>query len=393
MKLDAADQKLARLHAAAERISANLVELEIDPSRQLLEASPLQGESALRWSSASAALAELWRRQTLLEALLQEAEKIRRSRRSDDLQGLLEGPSIELDSSEVPLAERELLGAAQLTDHCSPDQLLASMSTAFDDVKTVITGIGGAWEKLIPQLERARHLLRETSLLAEDLGEAGRGDLRSATETLNRLSAAITTDPLSVHAGEVDELLRTVEALRRDVEAVAALKRGFDERMAQARALLEQLQAIVRDGEAAHQEVLVKLTLPSVPPAPERHDELEAELSDVAELGRRGAWREARRALESWTTSTGTLLEYARQTRDANRAPIQARNQFRALLEAYQVKAKRLGVLEDPRLSEIFAQAHEVLYRAPTDLALAARLVRSYQQGVGSGHPTSEAMR
>ena len=39
------DHELNRLQAASERVAANLVELEIDSGRQLLEASTLTGES------------------------------------------------------------------------------------------------------------------------------------------------------------------------------------------------------------------------------------------------------------------------------------------------------------------------------------------------------------
>jgi hypothetical protein len=84
-------------------------------------------------------------------------------------------------------------------------------------------------------------------------------------------------------------------------------------------------------------------------------------------------------------------LEDALRTHLANRAPIEARDQFRALLEAYQVKAKRLGLLEDPRLADIFDRAHDALYTAPTDLALAARLVRSYQESLSGSRLNLEA--
>ncbi len=97
-------------------------------------------------------------------------------------------------------------------------------------------------------------------------------------------------------------------------------------------------------------------------------------------------------ALDRWTADTTALLDAATRALEANRAPIAARNQFRALLEAYQVKAGRLGVVEDPRLAEIFERAHRALYTAPTDLALAAQLVRSYQQALGSPPPVSEVM-
>jgi hypothetical protein len=71
------------------------------------------------------------------------------------------------------------------------------------------------------------------------------------------------------------------------------------------------------------------------------------------------------------------------------RAPIHARNQFRALLDAYQAKAKGLGLVEDPELAAGFVRAQAALYTAPTDLAIAAQLVRGYQQAV-SGLPAAE---
>jgi hypothetical protein len=107
---------------------------------------------------------------------------------------------------------------------------------------------------------------------------------------------------------------------------------------------------------------------------------LAAELTGIVDLAAQGSWREARRALEAWTAGTTSLIGDAQRALEANRAPIEARNQFRALLDAYQVKAKRLGHLEDADLAEIFERAHAALYTAPTDLADAAQLVRRYQQ-------------
>jgi hypothetical protein len=392
MKLDDLDHKLQELNGAAERISANLVELEIDSSRQLLEASTLEGESAARWSAASVVLDELWRRQGLLEGLVKQGDKLRRSRRADQLRSLLEGPSIELASSDVPLAERELLGSPQVTDRCSPDELLDSMSVAFDQVKTVISRVGEAWDTSIPRLDAARRLLQETKRLADDLGESPSTEVDSAAQTLHALSASITTDPLSVKAKDVDRLIEALEAIRNDLAGCAALKRGLDARLLEARELLERLRAAVREGRAAHEEALIKIAVPAVPGPMEPPNNLELGLTEIAELAHRGAWRRAQRALEEWTAHTTELLDDARRTLDASRAPIEARNQFRALLEAYQVKAKRLGRLEDPRLADIFGRAQEELYTAPTDLALAAQLVRSYQQALSGSRATPEAM-
>lgn len=395
MKIDDPDRMLQRLHEAAERISANLVELEIDTGRRLLEASRLEGESAARWRAASNALTELWRRRELLEDLLRRSDKLRGSRRADELRALLHGASIELDSSEVPLAERDLLGSAQVADRCSPDQLLASMSAAFEDVKTAVSCIGEAWSTLTPKLDASRRLLHDTSRLAEELGESGRRDLASAVQTLQALSSSVTADPLSVPAGDVDGLMRSLRTIRADLDGSATLKRVFDARILEARELIERLRAAVREGQAAHEELLVKISVPAAPAAPaapEAPEDLEAELAGIVALAQHGAWRDARLTLEGWSARINALLDDARRSLDANRAPIEARNQFRALLEAYQVKAKRLGLLEEPRLACIFAEAEEALYTAPTDLAVAAQFVRSYQQALSGSQPTPEPM-
>jgi hypothetical protein len=58
MDRDDLDRELSRLQEASQRIAANLVELEIDSGRQLLDASPLTGVSADRWATARSALAD-----------------------------------------------------------------------------------------------------------------------------------------------------------------------------------------------------------------------------------------------------------------------------------------------------------------------------------------------
>lgn len=384
-------RELELLHEAAERVSANLVELEIDSSRQLLEASRLEGVSAERWSAANAALTELWRRQALLEKLLEQADKLRGGRKSADLAALLEGPSIELSSAAVPLAQRDLLGSSEAANRCSPRALLGSMSTAFDQVKTVVSQIGGAWETLVPEVDAARRLLQECRRLTEELGDSTRRDLESADQTLDRLASAVTTDPLSVELGDIRGAQETLRGIRDELRDSLALKRGFESRTLAARGLLEQLRAVVGQAQAAHEELLLKVSIPSPPAAPTPHPELDLELTRISELAGQGAWAEAGRSLRDWTDRTEGLLDEARRALHANQAPIEARNQLRGLLDAYQVKAKRLGVLEHPELQEIFARAQDELYTAPSDLSVAAQLVRGYQTALTASQSVPEA--
>jgi hypothetical protein len=395
MKLEDCDTELNRLHEAGERIAANLVELEIDSSRQLLEASTLTGESAARWSAASAALTELWEWRGQLESLLEGARERRRSpRRPDELYAFLTGPSIELTRAQVPLAERSLLGTPEIAVRCTANELLARMSGAFDEVKAAVAGFARAWETLTPRLAEARTALERARTLAAAQGESDHDlDLDEAAQRLSALTAQLSTDPLAVAPPEVERLIDSLQTIERDLQAGAALRRELDARLSDARARLARLRIAVEECQCAHDELLVKISVPSAPGAPELRGDVSSELDDVGALARAGAWREARRRLDGWNNRTSTLLDEAQRTLQANRAPVEARNQLRALLEAYQVKAGRVGAIEDPELERIGSQAHEVLYTAPTDLTLAAQLVRRYQELLNVPRPAGEVLR
>jgi hypothetical protein len=394
MKLDDPDHELDRLREASERVAANLVELEIDSSRQLVEASTLTGESAARWSAASAALTDLWEWRGLLERFIERADELRRSpRRSAEYRALITGESIELSSTPVPLAERDLLGSSEVTVRCTAAELLARMSRAFDGVKTVVAEIGRAWDTLTPRLAAARATLGQAQALATSLDESARADLSRAADRLSQLTASLAADPLSVAPGEVDRLNDSLEAIRRELEAAVALRGALDASLADSRALAAQLRAGVDEAHAAHEELLIKIAVPSAPAAPEPPDDLDDELEQIAELARSGAWRDARRRLDQWTTGARERLDEAERIVRANHAPIEARNQLRALLEAYQVKAGRLGAVEDPELERIYSQAHHALHTAPSDVALAAQLVRRYQEILTATQHAPEVIR
>jgi len=388
---DNIDRRLAALHQTSERISANLVDLEIDSGRQLLEATRLEGRSTVRWGAASQALTELWRRHSLLVSLLKQADELRHSRRTDQLTSLLHGRSIELTSFEVPIAQRKLLASDEETERCSPDELLASMSATFDEVKTVLSEIGSAWERLVPAIDDARGRLHAATELAAELHEGSRSDLQAAGGRLAELGATVTADPLSVDPNEVDMLARRIDEIRSGLEADVALKRGFEARILGAREALEQLGSLRNELRAARQELRIKISLPDAAQRPP-DDDGERELSQIAALAQRGAWSQARAELDAWTERMAVCHDEAQRLLRACRVPIEARNQLRALLEAYQVKAKRLGMVEEPEVADAYKQAQAALYNAPTDLNVAAQLVRAYQEMVNGSAASSEAL-
>ena len=408
----ALDRRLDDLAQAVDRARHSLVDLELDGHRALLERAALDGVSAARWTAAGAATAELWRGLELLDGVLAAAGALRGARprrgvdRRADLAALLDGPSIEFGRAAVPLAERALLGGGETADWCSPDALLTRMSATFEVARSAVVEIGAAWEALTPRLQAARGRLAGAARLAAEYGQPARADLAAAARRLRELERRISADPLAVATGEFDDLDRTLTAIRGDLDATAALARDHRARLEAARQLLDRLRAVAAQGELARTELLVKIvTAPEPPPTPTPPPprpttpvpppaahlpvppapppggpaEPEAALAEVVALVRAGAWGQARAGLERFTAATQARLAEAERALAANRAPIEARNRLRGLLDAYEVKAGRLGLAEDPALAEIFDRARRELYRAPTDLDAVAELVRRCQ--------------
>ncbi|MFI5008827.1 MAG: hypothetical protein ACHQDY_00965 [Solirubrobacterales bacterium] len=397
MSLQEIDNTLQRLRDAAEAIGANLLEVELDPNRALLDSSTLEGESAARWGEASTTLTRLWQWHALLERLLERAVGLRGARprlpaeRLEELRELLEGASIELSSEQVPLEQRDLLGGAVL--RCTPNELLARSSAAFDEAKIVLAAAGNAWDALLPRLQTARVTLQESAELGRALGEGEQPDLKHARERLSELTETLSKDPLSVSDAEVRELEQSLWVVRSDLEGLDRLRREIATLLADARRLLEELRRVALEGAEAHGQALVKIAAPAIRDPLSLDGALESQLEDIERIARDGAWREARTVLEQWTARARSLLEQARRIACENRAPIQARNELRGLLDACQAKATRLRLIEDPRHSGMFRHAHDSLYTAPTDLAKATELVHRYRHALGQSVPPREVLR
>lgn len=209
MNRDDLDRELTRLQEASQRIAGNLVELEMDSSRQLLEASALTGASAGRWAAASAALTDLWAWRALLDDLLERAEKLRASRRhADELRSLLTGPSIELTRSPVPLAERDLLGSAESTTRCTPDELIARMSSAFDEVKTALAEFGATWNMLDAGLADARSRLANLTTVIQEAQAAHEQVVAKIALSAAPPTPELPADPRA-ELNEIEQLARS----------------------------------------------------------------------------------------------------------------------------------------------------------------------------------------
>jgi hypothetical protein len=381
----ALDAALSRFRQASDLIRTNLVDLERDPHRALLDAAPLTGLTAARWAEATQTWAELWRAFSSLDALLEraQAERGRRHRipplRRAALAALLTGPSIELDRRDVPVGERGLLGAPQTMTTCTPDQLLARMSDQYRLVSGLVSAIGARWDALAPRVGHARTVWAAATANARELGESADPELEAVQALIERLADGLARDPLSAAPDDFDGLDRRLAAVGQAVAAAVAFRREVEDRIRDARATFDDLTVAIAAAQDAHAAVLVKIAGVSVPdpPRPDRpiHDELE----HVIALSRTSRWRAARAALEAWNDHARRALERAQDCTAACRRPIEHRNELRGRLDAYAAMAGQHGRAEDPALADRYRRAVDALYTAPTDLQQAAELVRSYQ--------------
>jgi hypothetical protein len=393
------DDTLDRLRAACDAIGANLLELERDPNRKLLETAALSGETAARWAEVQGSLGNLWQSLTRLNDLVERADAARgpKTRISSDrvaaLDLMLHGPSIELPAEQIPLAQRDLVDDHQVGRRCTPDELLARMSSEFEQTLAVVVAVGNAWDTLVPRLRAARATFDDAVATASDIGDDSDTELDAVGHELATIADRVAGDPLSVNAADFDRVDAGVASLRDGMAAARQLRDEVSDRLARARSSLDELRAAVRAAVTAHDEAILKIVDPNVP-APGATDRgLADELDAVVASSERGDWRGAAATLAIWTTRVEASLRATHECAAANRAPIEARNELRGRLDAYRGMAHVLGLLEDPEATERYERAHHALYNAPTDLDEADELVRCYQDALSTRRPEREELR
>jgi hypothetical protein len=378
------DRRIESLSRSAKEQADALLELELDPTRELLEKSALTGATASAWTSASAALANAWEGRALLDDRLERIRELRgtKSRLNED----------RLAELEELLDGRTLPTPGEPGARCSPDELLARGAAGVDAGRDLMGAVAQRWDTLVPRLTTASATLRACSELLGELGAAPDDDLEDARSELARLTDAVAMNPLAATPEPVSELEARVAAVRARVERLRDFRADAGRRMAEARALLAQAHSAHEDAREAHEAALAKIA-GTDGPAPASAPDLGGELDRTVALADAGAWQEASEALERWRARATQARDEARRVAAANREPIARRDELRRRLGAYQVKARYLRLLEDPELSDVYVRAHEILYTAPTDVDEAADLVRRYQQGLSAAGPDREVLR
>jgi hypothetical protein len=381
------DRALAQVEGDSERIAESLVAMDAHPGHRLLRDTALTGLTARRWAEASTAMATLWEQYATYRDLVARAREVR-ARRSkpgdeeiEELTHILGGPVVELDSEAVPIERRGLTGPAQVTERITLTELLARMRQAFDTVTAVLAAAESAWSTAISRLDPLDRRMHTVSVLAESVGE---GDFTSLRRDLEKARELVLTDVLTAQATDaLPEIERRVTELETRLTELARIRDEFGSRFAALESALSDIEAAEATARQTYAAVLEKIASPGLPaPTGQGSAKLRARLQRLTSLRDTAGWAALAREADELDRFAATALDAVRTALRAITGLLDRRAELRGRLEAYQVKAARLGHAEDAELSRLHDEAHGFLFTAPCDLAAATRALNRYRQAI-----------
>ncbi|MET0495887.1 MAG: hypothetical protein ABW000_22395 [Actinoplanes sp.] len=379
--LGRADSELLRLEAAVASVAANLVDLDDNTARKDLDRGPLTGRTAAAWADATEALTQLWDGYGMLTALITSARSARNQRRFTDAEKVayvnqVLGRSITLSTKTVPLAQRGLLGAGQVSTTCSPAELLSAMEAAFATAVDVAVRAGDVWHRLLPKAADAAASLANLRKLTRS------ATLDEADRRLGDFTAALAADPLGCDEQVLADVRRLTERADAERTSAAELREALTQRLADAHSLAGRLAAAAHAAAAAEESVAGRFADADIAVA--GGPDLRPDLAAIDALAAAGHWALISPRLGDWSRRARKRLATLADVTARNSGMLAARNELRGRLDAYQAKAGRRGLAEDPALAPLAERARATLYHAPCDLDAARAAVNAYQDAVAT---------
>jgi hypothetical protein len=397
MSRESVDEALAGLGAAHDRIAAAMFTVDSHPGLGLLRGGGLTGLTRTRADALLPEVDRLWARFNALGELLERARGIRQQRRPGDsdwatLQLIVSEPVVGLDASGMPVeagatppAIRLRLGelAGQLERRC------AETTAALSEVDSAWTVVAGAYAPLTQEIDALVAQAGTVGLdelaepLAAALAEAG------ATDLSDPVGAAPGGALGGAAQSRIDTLTRRTASLREKVGALIGIRDGYPRRVAELRALVDQVAAAEERLTTAYARAGAKIADPALPPATATAPVLRARLADLDQLYQRANWLQLADSAATLEASANRSRQRADELGGLADGLLARRDELRGRLEAYRAKAAGLGYAEHDALTAAHSRARDLLYTAPCDLRAATRAVFAYQQALAAlPHPT-----
>ncbi|MGW8066706.1 hypothetical protein ACVV2G_31595 [Streptomyces ziwulingensis] len=404
MDRDEVDRALARLGVEHEAIETSLLALQDHAGRRLLEGTGLTGVTAERWSAAEASITLLWNCFDAYTGALRTAREIRSRRRWSsredlaELTELLRGEAVTMAGVAATAGAPEC-GPNRLSERYSLAALVDRMNQLYATSLDMVVAADAVWSALPARIDLLAAELQRTRRLAHSVGvrpgehPAG-DDLERITRTLTGLRERVVSDPLAFWTpaegssapggGRPDTTVydreaRALEDVRREIDAVLAVRQDAEQRIVRLRDVLSRADRTLAEARTARGEVLAKIAATEVPVVSGPPTVLQEQLAAAAEYRRHAQWHRLSPLLESLEEKAEDELLRARESLTAVTAPLAVRAELRGRLDAYKAKVARLGHAEDPELAEKYEKARRMLWSAPCDLRVAGQAVLRYQ--------------
>ncbi|SCG00991.1 hypothetical protein GA0115255_115994 [Streptomyces sp. Ncost-T6T-2b] len=222
-------------------------------------------------------------------------------------------------------------------------------------------------------------------------------DLAEITEELTTLRVQVISDPLAFwlpgpgsaapgggrpDTSRYDRAARALEDVRREIEAVLAVRQDAEARLVRLRDVLSRADRTLTEARAARGEVLAKIAASEVPAVSGPPTALQERLAAASDHRRHAQWHRLSPLLEALEQEAEDELLRARESLTSVTAPLAVRAELRGRLDAYKAKVARHGLAEDPLLIERYDAARRMLWSAPCDLRVAEQAVLRYQHAV-----------
>ncbi|MFD3661188.1 hypothetical protein ACFWVF_11395 [Streptomyces sp. NPDC058659] len=398
MDRDEVDRALARLGAEHKAIEDSLLALQDHAGRRLLEGAELTGTTRDRWAAAERTIALLWTCFDVYTSALRDARGVRTRRRWPGRDELVELTD-RLRGESVLVAG----GAGEqglLSERFTLEGLVRRMNELYASSLDVVVTADAVWSALPARIDLLAAELGRTRSLAHSVGvrpgEHPAGDeLEDITAELTALRSQVVTDPLAFwrpaagssapgggrpDTARYDRAALALEDIRREIEAVLAVRQDSEDRLLRLRDVLSRADRTLAEARSARGEVLAKIAASEVPAVSGPPTALQERLAAAAEYRRHQRWHRLSPLLESLEREAEDELMRARESLTAVTAPLAVRAELRGRLDAYKAKVARLGAAEDPLLIERYDAARRMLWSAPCDLRVAEQAVLRYQQ-------------
>lgn len=365
--IEAIDREIATRTEKVGAMSASMVELDAHLGLEHVRRYAPTGVTAKRWSEVEELIARLWEYLGSTTSILDSARAVRarRSKVSEadlaELTRLLFGRPLELSRQRIPMAERSITGRAEMVEFAGLTQLADQMRT---DYRAVV--------EFLDSVERVNSsILQRLGPTQDRLAAAGVATPRELADLLT-VSA---TDPLSLTPEDVEKRLsvieREVERRATELAELAALRADWPRSLAETATRLDALREGTDRGLAARTRVEQSILSGPLPPHVDAEPALRAGLAtltrpDPAEL------RALRQRIDAALRAAGEQEELAQGLLDR-------RDELAGRLTAYQAKAARLGLAEDPDLLASGRIAAGLLSRRPCDLRSVTRAIADFQ--------------